>query len=149
MIFKRHLPLLLLLACPMAAAQSVPPPGLPGPGMVPSPAMLATLPGLSVSQQQQLRQLLLQRRDAREALFQREQAALEQIDTDSANRIRSLLGEQAYVRYAQWSMGGPAGPGGQNPPPPPPQDQAGNGSALLPPDLDSNGTPPAPSRSHQ
>lgn len=116
-----------------------------GPGHVPSPAELATLPGLTATQQQQLRQLLIQRRDAHEALRQREQAAHDKIDTDSARRIRSLLGEKAYVRYAKWSL--QRGPHGHDAPPP---DDGGGDTSLLPPDLDG-GTPSAsggPTGSH-
>lgn len=142
----RLLPLSLFLACSLAAAQSAPPPGpgpmgpdptghVPmGPGHVPSPAELATLPGLSTAQQQQLRQLLIQRRDAHEALRQREQAARDKIDTDSASRIRSLLGEKEYVRYAEWSLR--RGPHGHAGPP-------GGDASLLPPDLDGDNPAPA------
>ncbi|WP_329742313.1 hypothetical protein [Dyella sp. A6] len=140
----RLLPLSLLFAGSLAAAQSAPPPGpgpMPrgpmGPGSVPSPAQLATLPGLSTAQQQQLRQLLIQRRDAHEALRQREQAASDKIDTDSAKSIRSLLGEKAYVRYAKWSLGhGPHDHGGHAAPPP---QNGRDDSSLLPPDLDDSG----------
>jgi len=131
----------LLLACSFAATAQSLPPGPMGPGDIPSVAALATVPGLSVKQQQQLRQLLIQRRDAHEALHQREQAAHDKIDTDSANRIRALLGETEYVRYVKWSMG--PGPGGHDAPPPPRDDDA-----LLPPDLRGNDGAAAGSPGH-
>jgi len=114
----RLLPLSLLFGCSIAAAQSAPPPGPApmGPDGVPSPAALAAVPGLSVEQQQRLRQLLIQRRDAHEALRQREQTAHDKIDTDSANRIRALLGDAEYARYAAWSLD--HGPHGHDAPPP-------------------------------
>lgn len=110
-----------------------------GPDGVPSVAALSMAPGLSVKQQQDLRQLLIQRRDAHEALRQRERAEHDKIDADSDNRIRALLGEQEYVRYVKWTMGpGPRGPGGHDAPPP--RDDDGD---VLPPDLeDDNAAPP-------
>jgi hypothetical protein len=147
---RATLPLLpLLFACSFAAAaQSFPPapmgPGPMGPGGVPSVAVLAMAPGLSVQQQQQLRQLLIQRRDAHEALRQRERAENDKIDADSDNRIRSLLGEQAYVRYVKWTMGpGPRGAGGRDAPPP--HDDLGD---VLPPELEDDQAAAPPAASH-
>ena len=148
---RATLPLLpLLFACSFAAAaQSFPPaplgPGPMGPDGVPSVAALALAPGLSVQQQQQLRQLLIQRRDAHEALRQRERAEHDKIDAHSDNRIRALLGEQEYVRYVKWTMGpGPYGPGGHGAPPS--RDDTGD---VLPPDLeDDNAAPPPATPGH-
>jgi hypothetical protein len=98
-----------------------------------------------VEQQQQLRQLLIQRRDAHEALRQRERAEHDKIDANSDNRIRALLGEQEYVRYVKWTMGpGPYGPGGHGAPPP--RDDTGD---VQPPDLeDDNAAPPPATPGH-
>lgn len=116
---------------------------------VPSAEALATVPGLSAAQQQQLWQLLIARRDALQAQRQRDQTAREQIEQDSANRIRGLLGEDEFARYARWSTqrlgpGGPDLPPAPPPPPPPPRPgkhlppPAASGSAQLPASADSS-----------
>lgn len=112
-----------------AAAQSMPgPPGPHGPPMSGplSPEALATIPDLTAAQQAELRKLLVERRDAheaaaaksrveRDALAKKDRAEHERIDDDSATRIRKLLGDDGYRRFAEWELAhhGPMhGPGG-------------------------------------
>ena len=98
------------------------PPMPPGPhGGVPLPEALATVPGLDATQQNDVRKLLLQRRDAHEALRTKEDAERdamkaryrtehERIDDDSAAKLRKLLGDDGYRDLAGWLM--PRGPDG-------------------------------------
>ena len=109
-----------------AVAQGMPPGGPPhGPGMV-SPELLATIPGLTAAQQADLRKLLVERRDAheavgaksraeRDALRKKDRAEHERIDSESAERERKLLGDDGYRRFAEWQLmhhGPPHGPWG-------------------------------------
>ena len=115
-----------LLAAGAAQAQPLPrglagaPPPPPG---TPSPEALASVPGLDATQQIEVRRILLQRRDAhdalhakemadREAQMTRSRAEHERIDDDSSARLRKLLGEDGYRNFAEWlvSPGREAGP---------------------------------------
>jgi hypothetical protein len=100
------------------------PPGPPGPPAAPLPSAeeLATIPSLSTQQQIELRKVLLERRDAldatrekthetMEAQRKRERADVERIDEQSSERLRKLLGDDGFRRYAEWQLGqrGPRG----------------------------------------
>jgi hypothetical protein len=117
----RTLLLTLLLASAAAAAQPIteiagplpPPRPGPGPSHVPSPEELATVPELDAAQQAEVRKILIQRRDAhdalrateaaeREAARSRSRAEHERIDDDSSTRLRKLLGEDRYRKLATW-----------------------------------------------
>ena len=117
--------LLLSGSAATAVAQEMPPAGRPhGPGMV-SPELLATIPDLTTVQQADLRKLLLERRDAheaveaksraeRDALRKKDRAEHERIDSESAERVRKMLGDDGYRRFAEWQLshhGPPHGPG--------------------------------------
>jgi len=158
-----------LAASTFAAAMPPGPPGPPGPPL-PSAEELATIPTLSTQQQIELRKILLERRDAldatrdktreaMEAQRKRERADVERIDEQSSERLRKLLGDDGFRRYAEWQLGqrgphgfdgprrdddqrgpgrgGPGGPGGrQGGRPGSPQAPAGAGAPDAP-DTDS------------
>lgn len=107
-----------------AVAHGMPPGGPPhGPGMI-SPEMLATIPDLTAAQQADLRKLLLERRDAheavearsraeREALTKKYRAEHERIENESAEHLRKLLGDEGFRRFSEWEISHrpPHGPG--------------------------------------
>jgi hypothetical protein len=152
----------VLLAASAAKAQPVPhgppgpPPGAPG---APSPEALASVPDLDAAKQVEVRKLLIQRRDAhdalrakedaeREAMKTRYRAEHERIDDDSSARLRKLLGDDGYRALAAWLVGprGGMGPGGPGPdrlrggPRLPGPGTSFNDPALpLPPDPDHDG----------
>ena len=146
------------LACFDAGAQ---PPGPMCPhsgGHVPSAEMLATS-NLTPAQQAEVRRILTQKRDAldaaesklrtqMEALHKQMRDEHERIDAQTSDQLRKALGEDAFKRYAEWSlhhehgpMDGPRGPGmrgmhgprgetnGPGTPPPPPGGGAGKPDA--------------------
>ncbi len=107
----------------------------PGPNGPPLPSAeeLATLASTSAAQQVELRKILRERADALDAAREKSRAALEaqrrrdrdefeRIETLSSERIRTLLGDEGFRRYAEWLQarhrGGPGrfddhrGPGG-------------------------------------
>ncbi len=97
-----------------------PMPGPHGPG-VPSAEMLATIDGLSTSQQADLRKILREQRDAEDAsrtrlrgefetLMQRERSEHERIADQTTQKLRSALGEDGYRAYAQWAARHERGP---------------------------------------
>jgi hypothetical protein len=132
----RTILLITTLAAGIAQASAHPgdsgPPGPPPPhGGAPSPEALATVPGLDAAQQTEVRKLLLQRRDAHEALRTKEDAERdamktryrtehERIDDESAAKLRKLLGDDGYRNLAGWLMsrGPDGGPRGMRPPGP-------------------------------
>jgi len=87
----------------------MPPPGDGPMGGVPSPEMLALIPGLTVAQQIEVRKILIARRDASDALRDKERIEHERVDDQSAERLRKLLGEDGYRTFAQSTS--PHGPG--------------------------------------
>ncbi|MEO6690256.1 MAG: hypothetical protein ABIS07_01255 [Dokdonella sp.] len=121
------LALLLAAACAVDAHAAPGPHGPPGPPPAPSAEELATLPSLSGEQQVQLHKILIERRDAHEAVARRSRDAFdaqrekdraehERIDAQSTDRVRTLLGEDGFRRYAKWQQAhrGPGrGRGGQ------------------------------------
>jgi len=129
---QRTLLLIVLLAAGVVEAQPAPhgPPGPPRPGPpgAPSPEALASVPELDASKQVEVRKLLLQRRDAHDALRAKEDAERdatmaryraehERIDDDSSARLRKLLGDDGYRALAAWLVGprGGMGPGAPAP----------------------------------
>jgi hypothetical protein len=129
---QRTLLLIVLLAAGTAEAQPAPhgPPGPPPPGPpgAPSPEALASVPELDASKQVEVRKLLLQRRDAHDALRAKEDAERdatmaryraehERIDDDSSARLRKLLGEDGYRALAAWLVGPRGGIGAGAPGP--------------------------------
>jgi hypothetical protein len=113
----RALLLAVLFAAGAAEAQPAPhgPPGPPPPGApgAPSPEALASAPDLDAAKQVEVRKLLIQRRDAhdalrakedadREAMKTRYRAEHERIDDDSSARLRKLLGDDGYRALATW-----------------------------------------------
>lgn len=129
----------LMLATGVAQAQPAPhgPPGIPPrpQGGAPSPEALATVPGLDAAQQVEVRRVLLQRRDAhdalrakenaeREALATRYRSEHERIDDDASAHLRKLLGDDGYRNFAAWMTpqhrdGGPGLPSKPRAPAPP------------------------------
>lgn len=102
--------LLTTMLAASAGAQALPPP--PG---VPSAEAIATLPDLSATQQDELRRILHERRDAldaardkaratREAQMRKDRDEFERIEDQSSARIRKLLGDEGFRRYAEWSL---------------------------------------------
>ena len=134
------------------------PPGPPPGGHVPSAEVLATS-DLTPAQQADVRRILTQQRDAldgaesklrtqMETLHKQMRDEHERIETQTSDQLRKALGEDAFKRYAEWSlrhehgpMGGPGGPGMHGPhfqhgdangpgtPPPPPGGGAGKPDA--------------------
>jgi hypothetical protein len=139
-------------ACNLGAQPMMP--GPPPSRGVPSAEMLATT-DLTTAQQADVRRILMQKRDAldamesklraqAEALHKQMRDEHERIDAQTSDQLRKALGDDAYKRYAEWSlrhehgpMGGPDGlhgPGGMRGPhgdkgapgaPPPPGNGAG------------------------
>ncbi|HKE46744.1 MAG TPA: hypothetical protein VKB52_01660 [Rhodanobacteraceae bacterium] len=119
----RTLLITVLLAAGAAEAQPVPhgPQGpLPPPG-APSPEALATAPDLDATKQADVRRILIQRRDAHDALRAKEDAERaaakaryraehERVDDESSTKLRKLLGEDGYRALAAWLVA-PRGPG--------------------------------------
>ena len=110
---------LITLMLAAAAAQAQPAPhGAPGTppraqAGAPSPEALATVPGINATQQVEVRRVLLQRRDAhdalrakengeREALATRYRSEHERIDDDTSAHLRKLLGDDGYRNLAAW-----------------------------------------------
>lgn len=118
---------LALLAATPAFAQ-MPPHGHPGPhGGVPSAVALATIPGLSATQQTQLRRILIQRRNAMEAsqnkwrdefdaLHAKARDDHDRIEDQATDQLRKELGEAGFKAYAEWTLAhhGPHGPHGMH-----------------------------------
>lgn len=120
---------------PMPRGPGGPP---PGPG-IPSAERLATVDDLGAAQQAEVRRILRERRDAedalrsrlrgeREAIDQRERTERERIEDQTAQKLRSALGEDGYRAYAQWATSRgpeplpprpPQGPRGERPDAPP------------------------------
>jgi len=143
-----------LAACATSRAQMPPPPD----DAVPPAQMLATAPELSAAQQAQIRQILIQRRDADEqihqkaraeieALHTRERAEHEKAEAQAGDALRKLLGDEGYRRFAEWQLmhRGPRGIGPHGAPPhghpgmppdAPPLPHAGPGAA--PPQAESD-----------
>ena len=141
-------------ACNVSAQPMMPGPPPPPGGGAPSAEMLATT-DLTTAQQADVRRILVQKRDAldaaesklraqAEALHKQMRDEHERIDAQTSDQLRKALGDDAYKRYAEWSlrhehgpMGGPdgaRGPGGMHGPhgdmggpgaPPPPGNGAG------------------------
>jgi hypothetical protein len=121
--------LLTAMAAFDAGAQAMgPPPDHAHGEQVPSAEMLATS-DLSPAQQADVRRILLQKREAfdaaegkvhaqLEALHKQMRDEHERIEAQTSDQLRKALGEDAYKRYAEWSlhhehgpMMGPGGPG--------------------------------------
>ena len=120
---------LLLGAAAAASAQWGPP--------VPSPMVLAAIPGLSSDQQAGVRKILLQHRDAIEALASKERAEMETLhqrsraereraDDATDASLRKLLGDEGYRKFAEWHIA-QRGPGGHDPGMPHPPGRASRG----------------------
>jgi hypothetical protein len=161
----RMLLLSFLLAAGAAEAQPAPPHAPPGPppgrSGAPSPEALASVPELDASKQVEVRKLLIQRRDAHDALRAKEDAERdatraryraehERIDDDSSARLRKLLGDDGYRALAAWLVGprgghGPGAPGPDRPRGPHPAEPAtgfNDPAAPAPPDPDHDGAEP-------
>jgi hypothetical protein len=131
----------LLLAGAATASAEPGPHGPPGPPPAPSAEELATVPSLSTTQQVELRKILVERRNAHEAVESKTRDLMEaqrskdrsdheRIDEQSSERVRKLLGDDGFKSYAEWQLahrgppgrgdgpgmrgpGGPGGPGGR------------------------------------
>jgi hypothetical protein len=121
---RRCSALTLVLFCLCAVETQAAPPH--GPPPIPSMEELATLPALSAEQQAQLHRILVERRDAHEVLAKRSRDLLdaqrdkdrnehERIDEQGSERVRKLLGEEGFRRYAEWQLAH-RGPGRGEPP---------------------------------
>ncbi|MEP6940926.1 MAG: hypothetical protein ABI846_14260 [Rudaea sp.] len=102
---KLSIGILLLCVAASASAQFGPP--------VPTALEVAAIPGLSGDQQAGVRKILLQRRDAVEALMirqhadfdalrQKERGERERIDDTTAVSLRKLLGDDGLHKFAEW-----------------------------------------------
>lgn len=128
------LALSLLLACGAALAAPDGPgrasgdPSPPRSGPVPSAETLATIEGLTPAQQDKVRGILRERRDAEDALRARMRAEHEELARkereerdrigDRATRsLRDALGEDGYRAWAHWAAHHTGSPGAALPPP--------------------------------
>jgi len=115
----RIFPLIAALFCAQAGAH-------PGGPPVPPPEALATVAGLSAAQQAEVRKIMIERRDAlenveekaradMEALHKRVRSEHERIEEANAEKLRKALGDEQYLRFAQWlqERHGPPGPMGR------------------------------------
>lgn len=110
----RTLLITVLLAAGTVEAQPMPPgPHGPPPPGAPSPEALATVPDLDAAKQAEARRILIQRRDAHDALRTKEDAERdaararyraehERVDDESSTKLRKLLGEDGYRALAAW-----------------------------------------------
>jgi hypothetical protein len=115
---------LILWSWTLAACAQAPMGGSPRPPGPPSPEALATVPNLTATQQTELRKILIERRDAHEAIeaksraeheavAKKDRGEHERIDEQSADRLRKLLGDDGFRQFAQWRLehhGGGSGP---------------------------------------
>lgn len=86
-------------------------PGIgPGRGGVPSAEQLATIPDLTPAQQQELRRIAIEQRDAHEALRLKDRSERERIDERADERVRKLLGEEGFRKFAEWKQSQGRGP---------------------------------------
>jgi len=164
--------LALLLAAVCAADLNAapgpggPPAGPPEPPPAPSAEELATVPSLTTDQQVQLHKLLLERRDAHEAIGKRTRDLMEaqrekdrveheRIDEQNTDRVRKLLGDEGFRQYAQWQLAhrGPGPRGGRGGPHAGPDDgpdggpgDRGPGDRAGRPGPDEENAPRAPAR---
>jgi len=110
-------PLIAVLFCAQAGAH-------PGGPPVPPPEALATA-GLSAAQQSEVRKIMIERRDAIETMEEKAHADMqalhkrvrnehERIEEANAEKLRKALGDEQYLRFAQWlqERHGPPGPMG-------------------------------------
>jgi hypothetical protein len=102
------------------------PPPPPGGAHVPPAEELATMPGVTPAQQAEIRKILLQRRDAQEALqhkmrdefdalHAKERSEHERVDDQASAQLRKLLGDEGYRNYAEWTLAHRAPHGGTRP----------------------------------
>jgi hypothetical protein len=108
------------LAAADVAAQPMGPPGPPPGERAPSAELLATS-DLTPAQQTDVRRILMQKRDAldaaesklraqAEALHKQMRDERERIEAQTSDQLRKALGEDAYKRYAEWSLRHERGP---------------------------------------
>jgi hypothetical protein len=142
----RHSTLSALLTTLLAgSAGAQPQPPGPPPSVPPTEA-LATIPELSPAQQVELRNILLERRNALEAARDKARAALEaqrrrdrdeieRIEEQSSARLRKALGDDGFRRYAEWrERSAPRAPGFAPRRDAPPRDHEHPRTQLPPPD---------------
>ena len=114
---------LILWSASLAASAQAPMGGPPRPPGPPSPEALATVPNLTAVQQTELRKILIERRDADEAIEAKSRAEFqavakkdrgehERADEQSADRLRKLLGDDGFRQFAQWQLEHHAGHSG-------------------------------------
>lgn len=131
---------------PMAGPAAHGPVGGPmrGPG-IPPPELLATIDGLGASQQADIRKILREQRDAldtlrtrtrgeHEAIEERERGDRERIEDQTAQKLRTALGEDGYRAYARWLVQ-------RGPTPMPPRPAPRGDRADAPPPPPEPGTP--------
>lgn len=71
---------------------------------------LATLPNTTAAQQEQILAIEEARRTAYHALFEKMHDERARIDREQAAKLRKLLGEDGYRKYAQWKLDQRGGP---------------------------------------
>lgn len=141
---------LILCTASLAANAQAPMGGPPHPPGLPSAEALATIPNLTAAQQIEVRKILVERRDAheavaaksraeRDALAKKDRGEHERIDDQSSDRLRKLLGDDGYRQFAEWQLahrpgpgGGEHGPGGQDGPRHGPYPQGAGKVAAMP-----------------
>jgi len=112
--------LFAVLSAVDVGAQPMGPPGHAPGERVPSAEVLATS-DLTPAQQADVRRILLQKRDTldaaesklhaqAEALHKQMRDEHERIETQTSEQLRKALGEDAYKRYAEWSLHHEHGP---------------------------------------
>ena len=115
---KRLILAAALFAAVAAFEAGAQPMGMPGHppmgGQVPSAELLATS-DLTPAQQAEVRRILTQKRDAldaaaskihtqMQALHKQMREEHDRIETQTSDQLRKALGEDAYKKYAEWSL---------------------------------------------
>lgn len=94
-IQKKLIVLIALAASGLALAQPGSGPGMPY-------ELLATAPGITKAQQQEIRRIENERRDAHDTLRIKQRGEHERIDEQSEERLRKALTDEGYQRYIEW-----------------------------------------------
>lgn len=87
--------------------------GAAGPSLARGPdslERLATLPDTTAAQQEQILAIEEARRTAYHELFEKMHTERARIDREQAAKLRKLLGEDGYRKYAQWKLDQRGGP---------------------------------------
>lgn len=74
----------------------------PGSGHGAPYELLATAPGITIAQQQEIRRIESERRDAHDSLRIKQRGEHARIDEQAEQRLRHALTDDGYQRYIEW-----------------------------------------------